>query len=143
MWRTWSARSSSTRSPTGSPCGCPCSTSCSVPPTGRWRRPPLADLLLRGGRLVDPAGEADATCDILIAGGRIEAVGTGLDPGRAEVIDVDGAIVAPGFVDTHVHLREPGRGDEETIASGSAAAGLGGVPGHRAPAHHAPGFRHS
>ena len=86
----------------------------------------MADLLLRGGRLVDPAGEADATCDVLIAGGRIEAVGTGLDPGRAEVIDVDGAIVAPGFVDTHVHLREPGREDEETIASGSAAAVLGG-----------------
>jgi dihydroorotase len=86
----------------------------------------LADILLRGGRLVDPAGEADATCDVLISGGRIEAVGTGLDPGRAEVIDVDGAIVAPGFVDTHVHLREPGREDEETIASGSAAAVLGG-----------------
>src|SRR5206468_7473184 len=94
--------------------------------TGRWRRPLLAGLLLRGGRLVDPAGEADATCDVLIAGGRIEAVGTGLDPGRAEVVDVDGAIVAPGFVDTHVHLREPGREDEETIASGSAAAVRGG-----------------
>jgi dihydroorotase len=86
----------------------------------------LADILLRGGRLIDPAGETDATCDVLIAGERIEAVGTGLDPGRAEVIDVDGAIVAPGFVDTHVHLREPGREDEETIASGSAAAVLGG-----------------
>jgi len=87
----------------------------------------LADILLRGGRLVDPAGEADATCDVLIGGGRIEAVGTGLDPGGAEVIDIDGAIVAPGFVDTHVHLREPGREDEETIASGSAAAVLGGT----------------
>src|SRR3989442_8235415 len=126
MWRTWSAPSSSTRSPTGSPCGCPCCTSCSVPPTGRWRRSPLADILLRGGRLVDPAGEADAVCDVLIAAGRIEAVGTGLDPGRAEVMDVDGAIVAPGFVDSPVPLREPGREDEETIASGSAAAARGG-----------------
>jgi len=61
----------------------------------------LADLLLRGGRLVDPAGEADATCDVLISGGRIEAVGIGLDPGRAEVIDIDGAIVAPGFVEVY------------------------------------------
>lgn len=86
----------------------------------------MDDILLRGGRLVDPAGGVDATCDVLIKGGRIEAVGTGLDPGAAEVIDVDGAVVAPGFVDTHVHLREPGREDEETIASGSAAAVLGG-----------------
>jgi len=86
----------------------------------------LADVLLRGGRLIDPAGDTDTTCDVLVAGGRIEAVGMGLDPGGAEVIDVDGAVVAPGFVDTHVHLREPGREDEETIASGSAAAVLGG-----------------
>jgi len=86
----------------------------------------LADVLLRGGRLIDPSGDIDTTCDVLVAGGRIEAVGMGLDPGGAEVIDVDGAVVAPGFVDTHVHLREPGREDEETIASGSAAAVLGG-----------------
>ncbi len=86
----------------------------------------MADVLLRGGRLIDPAGDTDTTCDVLVAGGRIEAVGMGLDPGGAEVIDVDGAVVAPGFVDTHVHLREPGREDEETIASGSAAAVLGG-----------------
>ena len=86
----------------------------------------MADLLVRGGRLVDPASGTDATCDVLIVGGRIEAVGAGLDPGHAEVLDADGAVVAPGFVDTHVHLREPGREDEETIASGSAAAVLGG-----------------
>ena len=86
----------------------------------------MADVLLRGGRLIDPSGDTDTTCDVLVAGGRIEAVGMGLDPGGAEVIDVDGAVVAPGFVDTHVHLREPGREDEETIASGSAAAVLGG-----------------
>lgn len=86
----------------------------------------MASLLLRGGRLVDPAAGVDAGADVLIADGAVQAVGTGLDAGGAEVIDVDGAIVSPGFVDMHVHLREPGREDEETIASGSAAAALGG-----------------
>ena len=86
----------------------------------------MASLLVRGGRLVDPAGDTDAACDILVVDGRIEAVGAGIDSSGAEVIDATGAVVAPGFVDTHVHLREPGREDEETIASGSAAAVLGG-----------------
>ncbi|HLH27457.1 MAG TPA: dihydroorotase [Acidimicrobiales bacterium] len=83
-------------------------------------------MLLRGGRLIDPASGTDRVCDVLIAGGVIEAVGPGLSAHGAEPIDVAGAIVCPGFVDTHVHLREPGREDEETIASGSAAAALSG-----------------
>ncbi|HWD09597.1 MAG TPA: dihydroorotase [Actinomycetota bacterium] len=86
----------------------------------------MADLLLTGGRLIDPASGVDRVCELLIGGGVIEAVGTGLSAHGAEVVDVAGAVVCPGFVDTHVHLREPGREDEETIASGSAAAALGG-----------------
>lgn len=86
----------------------------------------MDSLLLRGGRLIDPASGTDGLCDILIAGGRVVAVGPRLSEVGAEVVGIDGAIIAPGFVDTHVHLREPGREDEETIASGSAAAALGG-----------------
>ncbi|GAC1362305.1 MAG: dihydroorotase [Actinomycetota bacterium] len=83
-------------------------------------------VLLRGGRLIDPAAGVDEPCDVLIAGGRIVAVGGHISEAGAEVLGIDGAVVSPGFVDTHVHLREPGREDEETIASGSAAAVLGG-----------------
>lgn len=83
-------------------------------------------LLLRGGRLVDPASGADATCDVLAGDGRVLEVGERLSDAAAEVLDVEGAVVAPGLVDMHVHLREPGREDEETIETGSAAAALGG-----------------
>lgn len=86
----------------------------------------MARLLLRGGRLIDPASGTDAPCDILVDDGRIVDVGRHLAEAGADVLGIDGAVVAPGFVDTHVHLREPGREDEETIASGSAAAALGG-----------------
>ncbi len=83
-------------------------------------------LLLLGGRVVDPAAGLDQTADVLVAGGQVAAVGTGLDRGGAEVVDCDGLVVCPGFVDLHVHLREPGREDAETIESGSRAAALGG-----------------
>ena len=83
-------------------------------------------LLLRGGRLIDPASKFDGTADVLVADGLVQEVGNNLSPAGAEVISIEGGIVAPGFVDLHVHLREPGREDEETIASGSAAAARGG-----------------
>jgi dihydroorotase len=83
-------------------------------------------VLFRGARVVDPAGGTDAVADVLVSGGVIEDVGTAIAAGGAEVVDVSGAVLAPGLVDLHVHLREPGREDEETIASGSAAAALGG-----------------
>lgn len=89
----------------------------------------MARFLLRGVRLIDPASGVDATSDILVGEGLIEEVGPGLSGAGAEIINLDGAVAAPGFVDTHVHLREPGREDEETIASGSAAAALGGFTG--------------
>ena len=82
--------------------------------------------LLAGGRVVDPASGTDTTADLLLRDGVIEAIGTGLDAKGAERIDVGGAVVCPGFVDLHTHLREPGREDEETIASASAAAATGG-----------------
>jgi dihydroorotase len=83
-------------------------------------------LLLRGGRVVDPSQDLDAVRDVLIDGGLITAIGEHLDPGDAEVFDASGMVVAPGFIDMHVHLREPGQTQKETIASGSAAAVAGG-----------------
>lgn len=84
-------------------------------------------LLLRGGRVVDPGRNFDETADVLIQDGKIAAVGTGIGaPDGAEVRDVQGLVVAPGLVDIHVHLREPGNEDEETVASGARAAAAGG-----------------
>jgi dihydroorotase len=76
--------------------------------------------------LIDPAQETDETCDLLIDDGVVAEVGTSIRDENAEVIDAKGLIVCPGLVDMHVHLREPGREDEETIASGSRAAVRGG-----------------
>ncbi len=83
-------------------------------------------LLVKGGLVVDPASNSDTTADVLVEDGRIAEVGTGVSTKGATVIDADGAVVAPGFVDLHVHLREPGREDEETIETGSRAAASGG-----------------
>jgi dihydroorotase len=81
--------------------------------------------LIRAGRVLDHAGERDA--DVFVIGDRIAEVGPAIDPGRADVVlDAAGALVTPGFVDLHVHLREPGREDAETIETGSRAAALGG-----------------
>jgi dihydroorotase len=82
--------------------------------------------LLKGGRLIDPATRHDGTADVLVADGRVVEVGPGLDGTGAEVVDCDGLVVCPGLVDLHVHLREPGREDAETIETGSRAAALGG-----------------
>ena len=86
----------------------------------------MSSFLLTGGRVVDPASGTDEVADILIEDGSIAAIGGRSDAGSAEAIDCTGLVVAPGFVDMHTHLREPGREDEETIASGSAAAAAGG-----------------
>jgi dihydroorotase len=86
----------------------------------------MSAFLLAGGRVVDPAVGTDEVADLLIDGGVIAALGGALETPDAEVIDCSGLVVAPGFVDLHTHLREPGREDEETIASGSAAAAAGG-----------------
>jgi dihydroorotase len=85
-------------------------------------------ILIRGGHLVDPANKIDAPRDLLIENGRVTAVDTKLNVNsqNVQVIDATGLIVAPGLVDIHVHLREPGQSYKETIASGTAAAVAGG-----------------
>lgn len=84
-------------------------------------------LLIRNGRVVDPAGGTDAVADVWVAEGRIHKLGRGLKaPAGAEIIDATGKVVCPGFIDMHVHLREPGFEYKETIASGTRAAAAGG-----------------
>jgi dihydroorotase len=82
--------------------------------------------LLRGGRLVDPASGHDGVADVLLDGAVVAEVGPGLEAAGAKEVDCGGLVVCPGFVDLHVHLREPGREDAETIETGSRAAALGG-----------------
>jgi dihydroorotase len=82
-------------------------------------------LFLQGGRVVDPASDTDAVANVLIEGGRVAAIGEDAPPG-VSVLDCDGLIVAPGLVDLHAHLRQPGREDKETVGSGSRAAAVGG-----------------
>ena len=83
-------------------------------------------LLIRQGRVVDPACGRDETADVLIVEGRVAEIGSGLEAGEAEIFDASGLVVAPGFIDMHVHLREPGFEHAETIESGARAAAAGG-----------------
>jgi len=76
-----------------------------------------------GARVVDPASGRDEVADVIVSGDRIIAVGNGSDGLR---VDAHGLVLTPGFVDLHVHLRQPGREDAETVASGTAAAAAGG-----------------
>src|ERR1700688_3908780 len=85
-----------------------------------------ANLLIKNGRVIDPASNTDRTADVLITDGRIAAVGEGLSSSGAEIFDASGLIVAPGFIDLHVHLREPGFEHAETIETGARAAAAGG-----------------
>jgi dihydroorotase len=86
----------------------------------------MARVLIRGGRILDPACDRDEPGDLLAVDGRIEAAGAGLDARGAEVIDAEGAWITPGFVDLHSHLREPGQEYKEDIASGGRSAVAGG-----------------
>jgi len=84
-------------------------------------------LLIRGGQVIDPSRAFDEPADVLLVGGRVEAVGRGLGtPDDAETLDASGCVVCPGLVDVHVHLREPGGEHRETIATGALAAVAGG-----------------
>jgi dihydroorotase len=83
-------------------------------------------LLIKNGRVIDPASKTDDIFDVLLADGRIAAVGPGLSSPGAETFDASGLVVAPGFIDIHVHLREPGFEHAENIESGSRAAAAGG-----------------
>jgi dihydroorotase len=84
------------------------------------------NLVVRGARVVDPVGGVDAVLDVRVDDGVIAALGTELDTNSHRVLEGEGLVLAPAFVDPHVHLRTPGREDEETIASGTAAAAAGG-----------------
>jgi dihydroorotase len=86
----------------------------------------VSRIWIRGGRVLDPAAELDAVLDVLIEDGRIAAVGENLSVTGAERVDAAGCWVAPGLVDLHVHLREPGQEYKEDIASGGRAAAAGG-----------------
>jgi len=87
---------------------------------------PRDSLVVAGARVLDPTEGVDATIDVRIDDGVIAAIGTSLERNEHRVVDGSGLLLAPAFVDPHVHLRTPGREDEETIASGTAAAAAGG-----------------
>jgi dihydroorotase len=87
---------------------------------------PPNDLIVRGARVLDPGAGIDAVLDVRVDGGTISELGSRLDPNAHRVVDGEGLVLAPAFVDPHVHLRTPGREDEETIASGTQAAAAGG-----------------
>src|SRR2546426_11772539 len=87
-------------------------------------------LLIKNGRVIDPASKTDAALDVLLDGEKIKEVGPAgkiAAPPGAEVFDATALIVAPGFIDLHVHLREPGQESSETIETGTRAAARGGV----------------
>lgn len=87
----------------------------------------MTSILIRGGRVIDPSRGTDGVADVLIEGGKITAVGRGVEAGSGtQIIDASGKVVAPGLIDLHVHLREPGQEDLETVASGAMAAAAGG-----------------
>src|SRR5436305_12036778 len=87
-----------------------------------------ASLLIKGGHLIDPAEKINAPMDLLLRDGRVAEVAppNKIKGGADQKIDARGLVVAPGFIDLHVHLREPGQSYKETIASGTAAAAAGG-----------------
>jgi dihydroorotase len=87
-----------------------------------------SSLLIKGGHLIDPAARIDAPMDLLLTDGRVAEVAAPnkIRGGADQKFDARGLIVAPGFIDLHVHLREPGQGHKETIATGTLAAGAGG-----------------
>src|ERR1035441_1632533 len=89
----------------------------------------MTALVIRGGQLIDPAAGVDGLKDILLKDGKVAEIAA---PGKlkmangAESLDATGLVGAPGLIDIHVHLREPGQGYKETIATGTAAAAAGG-----------------
>ncbi|MGC2549538.1 MAG: amidohydrolase family protein, partial [Candidatus Sulfotelmatobacter sp.] len=91
-------------------------------------KPKPGSLLIKGGHLIDPAAKINAPMDVLLRDGRVAeiALPNKVRGGADEKFDARGLIVAPGFIDLHVHLREPGQDYKETIATGTAAAAAGG-----------------
>src|SRR5256714_11188103 len=92
-----------------------------------WRKEaPGENLVVRRARVVDPSRGIDTTMDVRVDDGVISALGTDLDTNAHRVVHAEGLLLTPAFVDPHVHLRTPGREDEETIATGTGAAAAGG-----------------
>ncbi len=83
-------------------------------------------LLIKGGRIIDPSEKRDETADLLVEDGLVKSIGSRIASDGAEVFDASGLVVSPGFVDLHVHLREPGEEYKETLRSGAHAAVAGG-----------------
>jgi len=86
----------------------------------------MTTLLIKNGHVIDPANKLDKKLDVLVENGKIAEVGNNIKAKADQVIDAKGLVVAPGLIDMHVHLREPGREDKETIATASKAAAAGG-----------------
>ncbi len=86
----------------------------------------MSKLVIKNGRVVDPAQNLDRVCDVAVEDGTIREIGEGIVSAGAQQFDASGLIVAPGFIDMHVHLREPGFEHAETIETGSRAAAAGG-----------------
>jgi dihydroorotase len=87
----------------------------------------MRPILIRGGRVLDPSRGVDETTDVFLQDGKVEAIGRHIGrPDEALVVDAAGKVVAPGLIDLHVHLREPGQEDIETVATGAMAAAAGG-----------------
>jgi dihydroorotase len=86
----------------------------------------LTNILIKGGRVIDPGTKLDAAHDILIRQGKIARLGKSIADPKARIVKARDQIVVPGLIDLHCHLRDPGRPDEETIATGSGAAVAGG-----------------
>ena len=86
----------------------------------------MSRILIRNGRIIDPANRIDTTGDLLIRDGKINQIDDRIEVEAAETVDATGLIVTPGLIDMHVHLREPGFEHKETIASGTRAAAAGG-----------------
>ncbi|HSB54001.1 MAG TPA: dihydroorotase [Gemmatimonadales bacterium] len=87
----------------------------------------IRPILIRGGRVIDPSRNSDGIADVYLQDGRVTAVGTNIAIEEGvQVVDATGKVVAPGLIDLHVHLREPGQEDLETVATGAMAAAAGG-----------------
>ncbi len=86
----------------------------------------MSRILIRNGRIIDPANEIDTTGDLLIRDGKIDRIDDRIETDASQTVDATGLIVTPGLIDMHVHLREPGFEHKETIASGTRAAAAGG-----------------
>src|ERR1700693_1833533 len=105
----------------------PCPRKMGAPPIKRT----LRLLLVKNGRVLDPASKTDAAMDVLLDGETIreaKPAGKIAAPQNVELFDATGLIVAPGFIDIHAHLREPGQESSETIETGTRAAARGGLP---------------